>query len=132
MEPGKKYLIRTQSVHPEKLCRTPENKHFLRKKFIQYVTPIAKIHSIDISDYDLVAVIELNSIDELLHYKSLIPKSLKAASKNTSKIVSQQFKSLFSAYSQSYNKAYRRSGRLIKGNFERFMLDEHETSIFPN
>lgn len=130
MEAGKKYLIRTQSVYPEKLCRNPENKHFLSKKFAQYVTPIAKIHALNISDYDLVAVIEIHSVDELLHYKAHIPKKLKTASKNTSKIVSQQFKSLFSAYSQSYNKAHNRSGRLIKGNFERFILEDNETAIF--
>lgn len=124
MEPGKTYLIHTKSVYPEKLCRTSENISYLRNKFFQYISPIAEIKDIDITNYDLFATIQIHSVDDLLYFKTQIPKTKKTATKNTTQVISQQFKSLFSAYSQAYNNIHNRSGRLVHGTFDREIITE--------
>jgi hypothetical protein len=132
MEPGKTYLIRTRAVHPEKLCRNSDNQQYLQRKFKEYISPIAYISSITIDDYELIAVVKINEVNELLSFKHAIPKKLKLANKPTTKIISQQFKSLFSCYTLSYNKAHTRTGRLLERTFERHMLNDGEASIFAN
>ncbi|MFN5983603.1 MAG: hypothetical protein ACK476_01810 [Fluviicola sp.] len=124
MEPNTTYLIKTRAVANEKICRTEENQEFLKKLFNKYISPIAEIKSIQITDEELSAIIKTKTSFEILQFKKNIPLTKNNWNKSSSYFISNQFKRLFNSYAHSYNQYFNRYGRLYASTFKRQILLE--------
>lgn len=124
MDSSTKYLIKTEAVHNELLCRTNENKEYLKNLFYKYISPIAEIESIQITEKEISAIINVKSSEEIRCAKRNLNLTKNYMKKSTSFVISNQFKCLFNSYAHSYNKMYDRYGRLYASTFKRHILLE--------
>jgi putative transposase len=114
MEPGKKYHIYTHANGFENLFRSQENYRYFLSRYEHFIDPIANT---------LAYCLMPNHVHFLVEMKN--PPELDTAfgpfetEEDRTWRISRQFASLFSSYTQAFNKMYKRRGSLFIPNFKR-------------
>lgn len=126
MDPNSYYHVYTHANGNENLFRSKENYRFFLKRYNHFISPIADTMAYCLMPNHLHLLIQIkseNSLEQLLG-KPDINKSL-------SNCISKQFANLFSSYTQSYNKVYKRKGSLFIPNFKKkeILSDSYLTRI---
>jgi REP element-mobilizing transposase RayT len=110
------YHIYNRANGNENLFRESKNYHFFLNKFIHHIQPVAETYAYCLLANHFHAMVrvktrlEVNGID-FQKYETF------------GKFVSKQFANCFSAYTQSYNKVYKRTGSLFQPNMKRKSVD---------
>ncbi len=108
MEPSTYYHVYNHANGDENLYREEDNYHFFLRQWAKCIEPVA-----DTCSYCLMP----NHFHFLIRTKELQPPFGKF--ETFQKFASRQFASLFSSYTQAYNKKYDRRGSLFMSNFKK-------------
>lgn len=125
--PGYYYHIYNHSIGSEQVFREDKNYRFFLKKIKKYILPIADIYSYCLMPNHFHLLVKLKDEEELQLLESFpkfetLEKSdsdISQREKLSSDYISKQYANLFSSYTQSYNKEYKRRGSLFIKNFKR-------------
>ena len=143
LQPDTSYHIFNHANGFENVFRKEENFYFFLEKYRLYISPIAETYAYCLMPNHFHLVVRIRkreAIEELIRKKSMtnfskvsnLEQSVslsqtdfdKTNSVNFGKVeiekyLSKQFSNLFSCYTQSFNKVYRRMGSLFIKNFKR-------------
>jgi len=115
--PNTYYHIYNHAVSDESLFRSPENYKYFLKKYVFYISPIAKTIAYCLMPNHIHFIVqiknekELSKIEKIINYYSL------------EDYVMKQFSNLFSSYTQAYNKVFGKRGNLFISKFKRKLID---------
>jgi hypothetical protein len=117
------YHIYNRGINGENIFKEERNYAYFLQKYTQFVSPIAETYSYCFMKNHFHLLVKTRSESEikLLEY---------ASSRNTNKpihwLLSNAFASFFKSYSQTINKAYKRTGRLFEEPFRRIWVDKDD------
>lgn len=139
-EPLKYYHIFNRANGWEKMFFTDKNYHFFIERYKYFITPIAQTLAYCLMPNHLHFLVKIKSENELKEFfgvgararasyrKFADAEGLKTfgkiegaelSEKDLQLLISRQFAKLFSSYTQSFNKVYKRKGSLFIPNFKR-------------
>lgn len=149
LQPHTSYHIFNHANGFENVFREAENFRYFLEKYRLYISPIAETYAYCLMPNHFHLVVRIRSrevIEKLLLNSSNLNKSNSTSStfpkvlnfgkgeidKNRidnatiEKYLSKQFANLFSCYTQSFNKSYKRMGSLFIKNFKREPIDDRQ------
>lgn len=114
MLPGKTYHLFTHANGSENLFLNDENYRFFLQRYRDFIDPIADTYAYCLMSNHIHFMIHIKEYEGLLKVfeKSIPGKSIEY-------LISRKFASLFSSYTQSFNKVNNRMGSLFIPNFKR-------------
>lgn len=119
MRPGEVYHFYNHANGKENLFVEERNYWFFRDKLQLYVLPVADVYSYCMMPNHFHMVGEIRPYKTLIrnfpHFKDLKPSQLELK-------ISKAFSNLFSCYTQSFNKTYKRMGSLFIPNMKRKLI----------
>ena len=143
--PNQSYHIFNHSNGFENIFTEDENYRFFLDKYKQYITPIAETYAYCLlpNHFHLVVRIRRKEvIEELIRTKSdfsttndfpkvsfdfgKVREEVNISDNDIEKYLSKQFSNLFSSYTQSFNRMYKRRGSLFIKNFKRELIQDKE------
>lgn len=117
------YHIYNRGINGENIFKEERNYAYFLQKYTQFVSPIAETYAYCLMRNHFHLLVKTRSEND-------IKLSEDGLAKNTNKpihwLLSNAFASLFKSYSQSINKAYKRTGRLFEEPFRRVWVDNDE------
>jgi putative transposase len=117
LEHGKYYHIYNRGNNREDLFRTHENyNHFLRL-YEKYIYPIADTHAWVLMKNHFHLLVRVKEVEEIILNE--LPNPARVPNPGRVKSPHLYFSDLFNAYSQAYNKMYKRTGSLFEKPFRR-------------
>ena len=139
LQPNSSYHIFNHANGFENIFTEDENYRFFLDKYKEYITPIAETYAYCLLPNHFHLVVRIRKrevIEDIIRNKnstsinnnfSKVWNFGKVSSSNSSsidnkeieKFLSKQFSNLFSSYTQSFNKVYKRMGSLFIKNFKR-------------
>ncbi len=124
MLPGMYYHVYNHANGDEDIFREPENYRWFLKQYNTYITPVAETYAYCLLPNHFHFLVRIKNADTLL---KTFPKFETLEKLETSLLPSKQFSSLFSSYTQGFNKRYNRKGSLFLKNFKRkpIMSDDY-------
>jgi len=125
LEPGNFYHIFNHANGNELLFRSDENYRFFLKKFDLYISPIAHTFAFCLMPnhfHFLVKIKDNFDESELCQSSKTLTKFSSESMTKLNSNPSKAFSNLFSCYTQSYNKMYKRMGNLFKTPFGRLKI----------
>jgi len=147
LKPNTSYHIFNHANGFENVFREDENFRFFLEKYRIYINPIAETYAYCLMPNHFHLVVRFRKhevIEELIRNKNSSDGNNVSASHNFSKVpnfgkvtssisddeiekfLSKQFANLFSSYTQSFNKVYKRRGSLFIKNFKREPILDRE------
>jgi len=132
--PNQTYHIFNHANGFENVYCEDENFRFFLEKYQVYISPIAETYSYCLMPNHFHLVVRIRKrevIEELIRNKKNFSKvsldfgkvkvvnEVKIDNNEIEKFISKQFSNLFSCYTQSFNKMYKRMGSLFIKNFKR-------------
>jgi putative transposase len=128
--PNKMYHIFNHANGSENLFIKSENFKYFLKRYAEYINPIAETFAYCLMPNHIHFMIKIADADRLqLAYQQKNKRKdsendcLPLKQEDLPKFVSREFGSLFSAYSQAFNKQQNRMGSLFMPNFKRKLID---------
>jgi putative transposase len=128
--PNEMYHIYNHANGSENLFVKNENFNYFLKRYAEYINPIAETFAYCLMPNHIHFMVKIANIEGLqLAYQQKMKKKdaenicppLKQ--EDLPKFISREFGSLFSAYSQAFNKQQKRMGSLFMPNFKRKIVD---------
>jgi putative transposase len=117
------YHVYTHANGSENLFRLDENYRYFLQRYSAYIEPVAVTYAYCLMPNHLHLMIQIRSEEKLLAFVRTKKNQPTLQGFQTlgefSNVVSRQFSHLFNAYTQAYNKSYRRRGSLFIPNFKR-------------
>ncbi|MCB0668492.1 MAG: hypothetical protein KDC80_21860 [Saprospiraceae bacterium] len=127
--PGQFYHVFNRTNNKELLFRTDENKRYFLQQYIKYVSPFVQTYAYILLPTHFHFLISINSISELkstiqdtevsIRSKVEVEFEKSLEEELCHKIISTRFSRLFTSYTLSYNKLYKRHGNLFSRRFKR-------------
>ena len=124
LQPGQRYHIFNRGINGENLFNEKKNYAYFLQKYMQYDEAVAKTYAYCLLKNHFHLLVEIRSIEEIqanflapgqtLEYQSKFKDEYSAGL-----FAGRQFGHLFNSYSQSINKAYKRTGGLFEEPFRR-------------
>ncbi len=145
LKPNTSYHIFNHANGFENVFHEDENFRYFLEKYQMYIYPIAETYAYCLMPNHFHLVVRIRRkevIDELIRNKNDFSKvsfdfgkvrivdEVKITNDTIEKFLSKQFSNLFSSYTQSYNKMYKRRGSLFIKNFKREVI--HDKEYFLN
>ena len=150
--PNQTYHIFNHANGFENIFTEDENYRFFLEKYQQYIVPIAETYSYSLMPNHFHLVVRIRRkevIEELIRSKSNFAATHFSNTDNFSKVsfdfgkvpvvnndrtsdediekfLSKQFSNMFSSYTQSFNRMYKRRGSLFIKNFKREVILDKE------
>lgn len=145
-EPSKYYHIFNRANGWEKMFFTEENYRYFLRRYMYFVTPVVHTLAYCLMPNHLHFLVKIKSEKELKEFfgggkreqqtfrKFQQPRSGElsesfgtggAGEKELQLLISKQFSKLFSSYTQSFNKVFKRKGSLFIPNFKRKEIDSY-------
>ncbi|MFN3761364.1 MAG: transposase [Algoriphagus aquaeductus] len=119
MEPGQSYHIYNHANGTENIFLKEGNYLFFLKQYPKYLGDVVDTYAYCLMPNHFHFLV---GVKEEFELRKTFPKF-----QTLEKLVSKQFSNFFSAYTQSFNKAYQRRGSLFMKNFKRSpILNEHQ------
>ena len=132
LQPNTSYHIFNHANGFENVFREEENYRFFLEKYRVFITPVAETYAYCLLPNHFHLVIRIRKREVI---EEIIRNKKESTSNNFSKVrefgkvilsdeeidryLSKQFANLFSSYTQSFNKVYKRMGSLFINNFKR-------------
>jgi len=132
LQPNTSYHIFNHANGFENVFREEENYRFFLEKYRVFITPVAETYAYCLLPNHFHLVIRIRKREVI---EEIIRNKKESTSNNFSKVrefgkvilsdeeidryLSKQFANLFSSYTQSFNKVYKRMGSLFIKNFKR-------------
>ena len=116
LEPGKTYHIYNRGINGANLFVREENYRFFLQKYVLYLSDYVDTFAYCLLKNHFHLMIR---VKETLITDANFGKVESTGLHHTNHIVSRQFARLFSCYTQSFNKAYGRTGGLFESPFKR-------------
>lgn len=113
--PGNIYHLFNCGVGYEKIFRTNENYLFFIEKISKYILPVCDILAYCLLPDHFHLMIKVKPEQELTTFA----KTIKKEKINLPAIISEQFSNCFNSYTKSYNKVFKRHGKLFDLPFKR-------------
>lgn len=136
LQPDTSYHIYNHANGFENVFREPENYRYFMEKYQLYISPIAETYAWCLMPnhfHFVVRIRKRETIEKLLLNNSTIPKvqnfgkgEVIINDSEIEKYLSKQFANLFSCYTQSFNKLYKRMGSLFIKNFKRQPIENKQ------
>lgn len=136
LQPGTSYHIFNHANGFENVFREPENYRYFMEKYQLYISPIAETYAWCLMPnhfHFVVRIRKRETIEKLLLNNSTFPKvqnfgkgEVIINDSEIEKYLSKQFANLFSCYTQSFNKLYKRMGSLFIKNFKRQPIENKQ------
>lgn len=125
LEPHKVYHIWTHANGKENLFRVAENYRYFLRKYVHYIHPLVDTYAYCLMPNHLHLMLRVKNEREVLAALKKRKATLQGFETlgGFSKSISLQFSHLFNAYTQAYNKMYKRKGSLFIPNFKRKLID---------
>lgn len=120
-EPDQVYHIYNRANGDENLFRESQNYRFFLQKYFAYINPVAETYAYCLLPNHFHAMIRIKAISDI--EDSLGGKTFQKF-ETFGKLISRQFASLFSAYTQAFNKMYGRKGSLFTPNIKRKQVNQ--------
>lgn len=119
------YHIYNRGINGETIFKEFRNYNYFLEKYALYIEPIAKTFAYSLMGNHFPFAVQTKTENELtdFYYKKY-PK--KTEIPHFSKILGQQFANLFNSYTQSINKAVKRSGGLFEEPFRRIAVEDEK------
>jgi putative transposase len=137
--PNTSYHIFNHGNGFENLFLQEANFHYFLEKYALYISPIAETYAYCLMPNHFHFVVHIRGHEEIERLMvgggggeddnfskvQNFGKVLTTDAAATNKYLSKQFSNLFSCYTQSFNKVYRRRGSLFIKNFKREPITDH-------
>lgn len=137
--PNQSYHISNHANGFENIFSEDENYRFFLDKYKLYIAPIAETYAYCLLPNHFYLVVRIRRkevIEELIRNKYNFPKvsfdfgkvreEVNVSDIDIEKYLSKQFSNLFSSYTQSFNRMYKRMGSLFVKNFRREVILDKE------
>ncbi|WP_162418608.1 transposase [Cyclobacterium roseum] len=111
MEPGQSYHIFNQANGAENLFKEQDNYRFFLQQYSKYLGQVVDTYAYCLMPNHFHLLVGVRSEERL---RLTFPKF-----QTLEKLVTRQFASFFSSYTQSFNKVYQRRGSLFIKNFKK-------------
>jgi len=118
LKPDYFYHIYNHSVGKDNIFIIEENYKYFLERYIYYIYPIARTYAYCLLPNHFHFFDKIRSEEELNNIKEYFKNS------NKEQFLTKQFSNLFSSYTQSYNKLYKRQGSLFIKSFKRKVVTE--------
>jgi REP element-mobilizing transposase RayT len=127
LAPGRYYHIYNRGINSENLFREVRNYNYFLRKYVQFLIPVVDTFAYCLLKNHFHLLIHVK--DEITLYRFYNKKKKSNRHKNgglhsAEFIVSKQFARLFSSYTQTINRAYRRTGSLVETPFNRIEVPD--------
>jgi len=125
MQPNTSYHIFNHANGFENVFREDENYRFFLEKYRIFITPVVETYAYCLLPNHFHVVVRTRRreiLEEIIRNKnnfSKVPNFGKVTDNEIERYLSKQFANLFSSYTQSFNKMYKRMGSLFIKNFRR-------------
>jgi len=142
LKPNTSYHIFNHANGFENIFREDENYRFYLEKYTVFISPVAETYAYCLLPNHFHLVVRIRKrevIEELIRNKNnSTPNNFSNLGKvakveiseyEIEKFISKQFANLFSSYTQSFNKMYKRMGSLFIKNFKREPILDKEHFI---
>ena len=116
LEPGFYYHVYNHANGNEILFHNDDNFQYFLKKYSLYISAIADTLAYCLMPNHFHFLIKIKNEEDII---KTFPKFQSLEKLKQSNFLSKQFSNLFSSYTQSYNKMYKRKGSLFIKNFQR-------------
>ena len=126
LQPSTCYHIYNHANGSENIFREAENYRFFLEKYDLYISPVAETLAWCLMPNHFHLLIQVKDESALLN--KAFPKFETLEKLTAANGISKQFGNLFSSYTQSFNKKYKRMGSLFMKNFKRSTV--HTDSYF--
>ena len=109
------YHVYTHANGLENIFRTKENYRFFLEKYAIYINPVATTYAYCLMPNHFHLLIETKSEKELKEFyeEKYFKKDKKPIYTNIAKIANQQLSNFLNSYSKSFNKVFKRKGKLF-------------------
>jgi len=144
--PNQSYHIFNHANGFENIFKENENYRFFLEKYEQYITPIAETYAYCLMPNHFHLVVRIRKREQLeeiirtknhsaaTHFSKVsfdfgkvpVVDSDRISDDNIEKFLSKQFSNLFSSYTLSFNRMYKRRGSLFIKNFKREVISDKE------
>ncbi|WP_394993913.1 transposase [Emticicia sp.] len=128
--PNEMYHIYNHANGHENLFVKRENFNYFLKRYAEYINPIAQTFAYCLMPNHFHFMVKINNIEglQLVYQQKMKMKDPEndyppLNKEYLPKFISREFGSLFSAYSQAFNKQQKRMGSLFMPNFKRKIVD---------
>jgi REP element-mobilizing transposase RayT len=136
LTPGSKYHVYNRGINGTDIFKAPPNYELFLKKYEEHVSPVVRTYAYCLLKNHFHILLEVKTREEILKQYD-IPGQNEAFLKkfsddeSTGKFVSRQLGHLFNGYTQTINKAYRRTGGLFEEPFRRIpvLTDSYVTNL---
>jgi len=144
LQPNTSYHIFNHANGFENVFREDENFRFFLEKYRVFITPVAETYAYCLLPNHFHLVVRIRNrveIEEIIRNKKCPSTNFSKVERNFGKVektisdeeieryLSKQFANLFSSYTQSFNKMYKRMGSLFIKNFRREPIMDKEYFI---
>ena len=116
------YHIYNHANGDENLFRNNQNYLYFLKRYAHFIHPIAKTYAYCLMPNHFHVLVKIRSKEEIvatLPKFETLEKLTELEELTFDKFISKQFSNLFSSYTQSFNKVFKRKGSLFIKNFKR-------------
>ena len=144
LQPNTSYHIFNHANGFENVFREEENYRFFLEKYRVFITPVAETYAYCLLPNHFHLVVRIRKreeIEKIIRNKKCPSTNFSKVERNFGKVektitdeeieryLSKQFANLFSSYTQSFNKMYKRMGSLFIKNFRREPIMDKEYFI---
>jgi len=144
LQPNTSYHIFNHANGFENVFREDENYRFFMEKYRAFITPVAETYAYCLLPNHFHLVVRIRKreeIEKIIRNKKCPSTNFSKVERNFGKVektitddeierfLSKQFANLFSSYTQSFNKMYKRMGSLFIKNFRREPIMDKEYFI---
>jgi putative transposase len=128
LEPNKFYHIYNHAIGDDNLFRNNQNYLYFLKRYAHFIHPIAKTYAYCLMPNHFHLLVKIRSEEDI---SLAFPKFKTLEKLEMDRFISKQFANLFSSYTQSFNKVFKRRGSLFIKNFKRkpILNDAYFTSV---
>lgn len=122
LKPDTTYHIFNHANGFENVFHEDDNFRYFLEKYQLYITPIAETYAYCLMPNHFHLVVRIRKrkvIETIIRNKNNTSNNFSIDNKEIEKFLSKQFSNLFSSYTQSFNKVYKRMGSLFIKNFKR-------------
>lgn len=122
LEPNAIYHIYNRGINGENIFKEEKNYLYFLQRYAHHITPIADTYAYCLLKNHFHIALKIRSLEEIkVFYKNKFPEKISIPP--ISRIISQQFASLFNGYAQAINKSYNRTGGLFEEPFRRILIN---------
>ncbi len=116
---GETYHIYNKTVGSELLFKSDEDYKYFLKKLERFILPIAIIYTYCLIPNHFHLMLKIKETEK-------IPQLQRISDEEHSDYIIRTFGNFFQSYSKSFNKTYKRKGRLFIQPFKRILVDDED------